>query len=78
MTVGRNELEIIRGSITAVLYQNEANGYTVVRFETETEETITVVGTIPLSVPGERLVVTGDGRVTVPTARSFMRSFWSA
>lgn len=59
MTVGRNELEIIRGSITAVLYQNEANGYTVVRFETETEETITVVGTIPLSVPGERLVVTG-------------------
>ena len=53
------EPEIIRGTIAAVLYQNEANGYTVVRFSTEAGETVTVVGTIPLSMPGERLVVTG-------------------
>lgn len=53
------EPELIRGTIAAVLYQNEANGYTVVRFETEAGETVTVVGTIPLSVPGEKLVVTG-------------------
>lgn len=34
------EPEIIRGTIAAVLYQNEANGYTVVRFETEAGETV--------------------------------------
>lgn len=55
----KREDEMIRGTIAAVLYQNEANGYTVVRFETEAGETVTVVGTIPLSMPGEKLVVTG-------------------
>ena len=50
---------MIRGTIAAVLYQNEVSGYTVVRFQTEDGDTITVVGTIPLSMPGERLVVTG-------------------
>ena len=54
-----NEPTIIRGTIAAVLYQNEATGYTVVRFQTEAGESITVVGTIPLSMPGEQLVVTG-------------------
>ena len=54
-----NEPTIIRGTIAAVLYQNEANGYTVVRFQTDEGDSITVVGTIPLSMPGEQLVITG-------------------
>ena len=51
--------EIIRGTVAAVLYQNQENGYTVVRFTTEQGITITVVGTIPMCTPGERLAVTG-------------------
>ncbi len=50
---------MIRGSVTAVVYQNEANGYSVIRFAQEDGETITVVGTIPMCTQGERLVITG-------------------
>lgn len=50
---------MVRGTILAVLFQNEDNGYTVLRFETEGGEAITVVGTIPLCNPGEQLVITG-------------------
>ncbi len=58
MTEGKPQ-EIIRGTVLAVLFQNQENGYTVVRFTTEENVTITVVGTIPLCTPGEHLVVTG-------------------
>ena len=51
--------EIIRGTVLAVLFQNQENGYTVIRFTTEQQNTITVVGTIPLCTPGEKLAVTG-------------------
>lgn len=57
--MGSHGQEIVRGTILAVLFQNEDNGYTVLRFETEGGEIITVVGTIPLCNPGEELVVTG-------------------
>ena len=50
---------MIRGSVTAVVYQNEENGYAVLRFQTEGGETVTVVGTIPMTTVGERLVVAG-------------------
>ena len=51
--------EVIRGTVLAVLFQNQENGYTVIRFTTEEQITITVVGTIPLCTPGEKLVITG-------------------
>ena len=51
--------EIIRGPVLALLFQNLENGYTVIRFTTEEQITITVVGTIPLCTPGEKLVITG-------------------
>ena len=51
--------EIIRGTVLAILFQNLENGYTVIRFTTEEQITITVVGTIPLCMPGEKLVITG-------------------
>lgn len=57
MTAQHNE--IIRGVVATILYQNELNGYTVVRFSTEDGQTITVVGTIPMCRQGERLVITG-------------------
>lgn len=51
--------EIIRGTVLTILFQNQENGYTVIRFTTEEQITITVVGTIPLCTPGEKLVITG-------------------
>ena len=53
------EMEISQGSISAVVYQNYENGYTVLRMTCENGNTVTVVGTIPLPVLGERLMVTG-------------------
>ena len=53
------EMEIIQGVITAVVFQNYDNGYCVQRLKTQADQQITVVGTIPLPTPGERLMVTG-------------------
>ena len=53
------ELEIIQGVIAAVVYQNYDNGYAVLRLNVGGGQAVTVVGTIPLPVVGERLMVTG-------------------
>ena len=55
----QQELEIIQGSVAAVVYQNYDNGYAVLRLDLGNAEHITVVGTIPMPAPGERLMVTG-------------------
>ena len=51
--------EIIQGVIVAVVFQNYDNGYAVLRLDCGGREPVTVVGTIPLPTPGERLMVTG-------------------
>ncbi len=53
------EQELIRGAVQGVVFQNPENGYTVLRLLCEDGETVTVVGTIPMAIIGERLVVTG-------------------
>ena len=55
----QQELEILQGAIGAVVYQNYENGYSVLRLLCDDGTTATVVGTIPLPVVGERLMVTG-------------------
>ena len=49
----------IDGTILNIIFQNEENGYTVLRLLTDDGEVITVVGTIPCAAPGENLIVTG-------------------
>ncbi len=49
----------IDGTILNLIYQNEENGYTVLRLVTGDGEVVTVVGTIPCAAPGENLIVTG-------------------
>ena len=49
----------ISGEISAVIYQNEENGYTVLRLDTADGE-VTVVGCIPFAAPGEELSVGGE------------------
>ncbi len=53
------EMEIIHGTIAAIVYQNYDNGYAVLKLKTDADTVITVVGTIPLPTVGEQLMVTG-------------------
>ena len=73
-TAGRTQ-EILHGTVAAVLFQNQENGYTVVRFTTEEQVTITVVGTIPLCKPGEHLVITGHWESHVTHGPQFRAEF---
>ena len=57
--MNQQELEILQGTIGAVVFQNYDNGYAVLRLQSEDGQTVTVVGTIPLPAIGERLMVTG-------------------
>ena len=52
-------LHSIDGTVDAVIFQNEENGYTVLRLEVGAPEPVTVVGCIPGVAPGEGLTVTG-------------------
>jgi len=52
-------MQIIQGAISAVVYQNYENGYSILRLNLGAGETVTVVGTIPMPAVGERLMVTG-------------------
>ena len=67
---------MIRGTVQSVLFQNPENGYSVLKLRTEDGELVTVVGTIPMTIVGERLVI-ADGDTIRATVRSLKRSFWS-
>ena len=48
----------MEGSVSALIYQNEENGYTILRLDRRGEE-LTVVGAMPGVAPGEYLTVRG-------------------
>ena len=51
--------EMIRGTVQSIIFQNSENGYTVLRLRAEDGNLITVTGTIPMTLVGERLVIAG-------------------
>ena len=69
------EMEIIQGAISAVVYQNYDNGYAVLRLNVGGGQGITVVGTIPLPAVGERLMVTGKWSNHSSYGRQFEAEF---
>ena len=69
------ELEILQGTIGAVVYQNYDNGYAVLRLSIGGGQTVTVVGTIPLPAVGERLMVTGKWSTHASYGRQFEAEF---
>ncbi|MDD5863302.1 MAG: ATP-dependent RecD-like DNA helicase [Firmicutes bacterium] len=69
------DLEILQGAISAVVYQNYENGYAVLRLNTGGGQTVTVVGTIPLPAVGERLMVTGKWSTHSSYGRQFEAEF---
>ena len=50
--------QLIEGTVSAIIYQNEENGYTILRMDVKEEE-MTVVGAMPGVSPGEYLAVRG-------------------
>ncbi len=69
------ELEILQGAISAVVYQNYENGYAVVRLGVGGGQNVTVVGTIPMPAVGERLMVTGRWSTHASYGRQFEAEF---
>jgi len=69
------EYELLQGTVQAVTFQNPENGYTVLRLLEDCGELVTVVGTIPMAVAGERLVVTGLWTAHPTYGRQFTAEF---
>ena len=65
------EQEMLYGTVTAVIFQNTENGYTVLRLRSQDGEMVTVVGTIPMTVIGERLAITGRWTAHASYGRQF-------
>lgn len=69
------EMQIIQGAVSAVVYQNYENGYSVLRLNVGGGQNVTVVGTIPLPTVGERLMVTGKWSSHASYGRQFEAEF---
>lgn len=69
------EMEILQGAISAVVYQNADNGYAVLRLHIGGNQHVTVVGTVPLPVVGEQLMVTGKWVSHASYGRQFEAEF---
>ena len=70
-----DEMQIIQGAVSAVVYQNYENGYCVLRLKVGGGQNVTVVGTIPLPTVGERLMVTGKWSSHPSYGRQFEAEF---
>lgn len=53
------ELNLVEGTVSSIIFQNEDNGYTILRLDAAGEE-LTVVGEMPAVSPGEYLTVRGN------------------
>ena len=74
--MGEQEYVSLSGSVGTVIYQNEDNGYTVLRLDLEDGGETVVVGCIPSAVPGERLEVFGEWARHPQHGEQF-RAVWS-
>ena len=69
------ELDILQGTIGAIVFQNYENGYAVLRLRCGRDQAVTVVGTIPMPAVGERLMVTGKWSNHSSYGRQFEAEF---
>ncbi len=70
-----NDLELISGSVAAVVFQNSENGYAVIKLNSTDGTTVNVVGTIPMVSVGERLIVTGRWSTHASYGKQFEAEF---
>ncbi len=71
----RQDEQMLRGTVQSIVFQNPENGYTVLRLCEESGELITVVGTIPMTLVGERLVIMGHWCSHASYGRQFEAEF---
>lgn len=69
------EQELIRGTVTTVIFQNNDNGYCVLRLKSEEYGEITVVGIIPALSVGEQLMITGHWTAHSSYGKQFEAEF---
>ena len=55
----RGEKPVLEGTVSSIIFQNEENGYTILRLDAGEEE-MTVVGSMPGVSPGEYLTARGE------------------
>ncbi len=65
------ELDQIKGTVSSVIYENEENGYCVLRLDTGAEGLVTVVGCLPCASPGEGLELEGSWMTHPSHGRQF-------
>ena len=68
MDANTNPIELC-GTVAAVIYQNEENGYTVLKLDVDD------VGCIPYAVPGESMIVTGNWMTHPAHGQQFKAEF---
>ena len=74
MDANTNPIELC-GTVAAVIYQNEENGYTVLKLDVDDGSQTMVVGCIPYAVPGETMIVTGSWMTHPAHGQQFKAEF---
>ena len=65
------ELSEINGTVSAVIFRNDENGYGVVKLELDSGEKVTAVGGLPYIAPGEMLSAEGAWMTHAQHGRQF-------
>ena len=65
----------LSGTVEAVIYKNEENGYTVLRLRDGSGENVTVVGCFPYAAAGESMIVSGQWMTHSVHGRQFKAEF---
>ena len=74
MDANTNPIELC-GTVAAVIYQNEENGYAVLKLDVDDGSQTMVVGCIPYAVPGESMIVTGSWMTHPAHGQQFKAEF---
>lgn len=70
------ELETINGTVQALIFQNEDNGYCVLSLETEEGDEVTVTGTLPQVGLGEELYLAGTWKTHPSYGEQFQAEYF--
>lgn len=70
-----SELQELAGSVSSVIYQNEENGYSVLKLLLDNGESATVVGCFPCAAVGESMIVSGSWTTHNNYGRQFKAEF---
>ena len=65
------ELSEINGTVSAVIFRNDENGYGVVKLELDSGENVTAVGCLPYIAPGEMISAEGSWMTHAQHGRQF-------